>query len=159
MTADKRRYVVTAIRGVLVLTGAVVTVAVLYSFSAMPTATSSSGDGFVRGLSYLFGSVFFVLGLGGAGLGIALPSLLGAEDALAFDRWQRRCLQGAGGLFIGGFVAGLATGLLTQLQFGLLLWLVAIVLAVFVVSCVLVWRLFEVFVTALVRLIAAETGE
>jgi len=45
------------------------------------------------------------------------------------------------------------------LQFGLLLWLVAIALAVLVVSGVLVWRLFEVFVTALVRLIAAETGE
>jgi len=158
MTADKRRYVVTAIRALLVLTGAVVTVAVLYSFSAMPTA-SSSGDDFVRGLSYLFGSVFFVLALGGAGLGIALPSLLGADDALAFDRWQRRCLQGAGGLFVGGFVVGLATGLLTELQFGLLLWLVAIVTAVLVVSCVLIWRLFEVFVTALVRLIAAETGE
>jgi hypothetical protein len=158
MTADKRRYVVTAIRAVLVLTGAIVTVAVLYSFSAMPTA-SSSGNGFVRGLSYLFGSVFFVLALGGAGLGIALPSLLGADDALAFDRWQRRCLQGAGGLFVGGFVVGLATGLLTELQFGLLLWLVAIVTAVLVVSCVLIWRLFEVFVTALVRLIAAETGE
>jgi hypothetical protein len=158
MKADKRRYAVTAIRAVLVLTGAVVTVAVLYSFSTMPTA-SSSGDGFVRGLSYLFGSIFFILALGGAGLGIALPSLLGAEDALAFDRWQRRCLQGAGGLFVGGFVVGLATGLLTELQFGLLLWLVAIALAVLVVSGVLVWRLFEVFVTALVRLIAAETGE
>jgi hypothetical protein len=158
MTADKRRYVVTAIRAVLVLTGAVVTVAVLYSFSTMPTA-SSSGDSFVRGLSYLFGSVFFILALGGAGLGITLPSLLEAEDALTFDHWQRRCLQAAGGLFLGGFVAGLATGLLTQLQFGLLLWLVAIVLAVLVVSCVLIWRLFELFVTALVRLIAAETGE
>ncbi|WP_058994763.1 hypothetical protein [Haloarcula sp. CBA1127] len=158
MTADKRRYVVTAIRGVLVFTGAVVTVAVLYSFSTMPTA-SASDDGFVRGLSYLFGSVFFILALGGAGLGIALPSLLGAEDALAFDRWQRRCLQASGGLFIGGFVVGLVAGLLTALQYGLLLWLVAIVLAVLVVSCVLVWRLFEVFVTALVRLIAAETGE
>ncbi|EMA17128.1 MULTISPECIES: hypothetical protein [Haloarcula] len=158
MTADKRRYVVAAIRAALVLTGAVVTVAVLYSFSTMPTA-SPSGNGFVRGLSYLFGSVFFILALGGAGLGIALPSLLGAEDALAFDRWQRRCLQGAGGLFVGGFVVGLTAGLLTELQFGLFLWLVAIVLAVLVVSCVLVWRLFEVFVTALVRLIAAETGE
>ena len=72
---------------------------------------------------------------------------------------MRRCLQGAGGLFVGGFVVGLATGLLTELQFGLLLWLVAIVTAVLVVSCVLIWRLFEVFVTALVRLIAAETGE
>ncbi|KOX93935.1 hypothetical protein AMS69_08445 [Haloarcula rubripromontorii] len=158
MTADKRRYVVTAIRGVLVLTGAVVTVAVLYSFSTMPTA-AASGDSFVRGLSYLFGSVFFVLALGGAGLGLALPSLLGADDALAFDRWQRRCLQAAGGLFVGGFVVGLATGLLTELPLGLLLWLVASALAVLVVSCVLVWRLFAVFVTALVRLIAAETGE
>jgi len=157
MTADKHRYVVTAIRAVLVFTGVVVTVAVLYSFSTMPTA--ASGEGFVRGLSYLFGSVFFVLALGGAGLGIALPSLLGAEDTLAFDRWQRRCLQGAGGLFVVGFVVGLATGLLTQLQFGLFLWLVATILAVLVVSCVLIWRLFEVFVTALVRLIAAETGE
>ncbi|GCF14845.1 hypothetical protein Harman_27800 [Haloarcula mannanilytica] len=158
MTTDKHRYVVAAIRAVLVLTGAVVTVAVLYSFSTMPTA-SGSGDGFVRGLSYLFGSVFFVLAVGGAGLGIALPSLLGAEDTLAFDRWQRRCLQGAGGLFVVGFVVGLATGLLTQLPFGLFLWLVATILAVLVVSCVLIWRLFEVFVTALVRLIAAESGE
>ncbi len=158
MTADRHRYVVATIRAVLVFTGVVVTVGVLYSFSTMPTASSSSA-GFVRGLSYLFGSVFFILALGGAGLGIALPSLLGADDALAFDRWQRRCLQGAGGLFVGGFVVGLATGLLTELQFGLLLWLVAIVLAVLVISCVLVWRLFEVFVTALVRLIAAETGE
>lgn len=158
MTTDKHRYVVAAIRAVLVLTGAVVTMAVLYSFSTMPTASSSS-EGFVRGLSYLFGSVFFILALGGAGLGIALPSLLGAEDTLAFDHWQRRCLQGAGGLFVGGFLVGLATGLLTELQFGLLVWLVAIVFAVLVVSCVLIWRLFEVFVTALVRLIAAETGE
>lgn len=158
MSADNRQYVLTVIRAVLVFTGALVTVAVLYSFATMP-APSSSGDGFVRGLSYLFGSVFFILALGGAGLGVVLPSLLGAKDTLAFDRWQRRCLQGAGGLFIGGFGVGLAVGLLTQLQFGLLLWLVAIVVAVFVVSCVLVWRLFQVFVTALVRLIAAETAE
>ncbi|WP_336337081.1 hypothetical protein [Haloarcula brevis] len=158
MTADTHRYVVAGIRAVLVLTGVVVTVAVLYSLSTMPTAPPS-GTGFVRGLSYLFGSVLFVLALGGAGLGIALPSLLGAEDTLAFDRWQRRCLQSAGGLFVGGFVVGLGVGLLTELQFGLLLWLVAVVLGVLVVSCVVVWRLFEVFVTALVRLIAAETGE
>lgn len=159
MTVNKRRHAVTAIRAVLVFTGAVVTVAVLYSFSTMPAALSSSDAGFVRGLSYLFGSVLFVLALGGAGLGVALPLLLGAEDTLAVDRWQRRCLQAAGGLFVSGFAVGLVTGLLTKLQFGLLLWLVAIVLGVLVVSCVLIWRLFEVFVTALARLIAAETGE
>lgn len=158
MTADNRQYVLTAIRGVLVLSGVIVTVGVLYSFSTMPEP-SQSGDGFVQGLAYLFGSVVFFLALGGAGLGIVLPSLLDADDTLQFDHWQRRCLQGAGVLFLGGFVVGLATGLLTQLQLGLLLWLVAIVIGVFVVSCVLVWRLFEVFVTALVRLVAEETGK
>jgi len=158
MTPDNRRYVLTAIRGVLVLSGVVVTVAVLYSFASMPASTAEQG-GFVRGLAYLFGSVFFLLALGGVGLGIVLPSLLGSGERLGFGHWQWRCLQGAGGLFLGGFAVGLAVGLATQLQFGLLVWFVAIVIGAFVVSGVLAWRLFEVFVDAVARLVAEETAD
>lgn len=158
MTADSRRYVLAAIRGVLVLSGVLVTVAVLYSFATMPASTAESG-GFVRGLAYLFGSVFFLLALGGVGLGIVLPSLLDSGEKFGFGHWQWRCLQGAGGLFLGGFAVGLATGLVTQLQFGLLVWFVAMVVGAFVVSGVLAWRLFEVVVAAVSQLIAEEAAD
>ncbi|MBV0901596.1 hypothetical protein [Haloarcula salina] len=158
MIPDGRRYVLATIRGVLVLSGLVVTVAVLYSFASMPASTAEHG-GFVRGLAYLFGSALFLLALGGIGLGIVLPSLLGTGERFGFGHWQWRCLQGAGGLFLGGFAVGLAIGLITQLQLGLLVWFVAIVLGAFAVSGVLAWRLFEVFVDAVARLVAEEAAD
>ncbi|WP_115863175.1 hypothetical protein [Halorussus litoreus] len=143
-----------AVRVVFVVAGLGIAVATVLQLASMPPPPPES-DGFAHGMAGLIGGVIIVLTLGLAAVGVSLPSLLGREDRLGFNPWQRFALKGAGVLIGGGLVAGLAVGLLTELQFGVIFWLGLVFLATGVVCATLVWRLSE----ALVRLLARVAGE
>lgn len=156
MSSTLRDYALTAIRVVLIAAGLLVAAAIVYGLATMPPAPPDS-DGFVSGLAYLFGSIIFVLALGVAGLGVVLPSLVGADDPVGFGRGQRLLLKAAAVMVGGGFVLGLAFGLLTELQYGFFLWLLTILLAVLVVVVTVGWRLVELTVAAAARIVGGAT--
>jgi hypothetical protein len=147
MPSSVRGYVLSGLRVVLVGGGGAVAAVVLFGLATMPSPPPGS-DGFLSGLAYIFGSVVVVLALGAAALGVALPSLLGADDRLGFGRWQRRLLKGAGALFGGGLLVGFAVGSATEMQYGFFVWLLVLFLAVLVVVATVGWRLGEVVVAA-----------
>ena len=150
MPSSLRGYVLGAVRFALVAGGTVVAGAVLYSLLTLPPEPPG-GEGFVTGLAYVFGGFIVVFALGAAGLGVVLPTVLGADDPLGFGRYQRGLLKVAGGCFVGGFLVGAALALAVAFQAGLFFWLTAILLGVLAVCVVVAWRLGEVARDALVR--------
>jgi hypothetical protein len=150
MPSSVRGYALAAVRVVLVGGGGLVGLGVLVGLATMPPPPPGS-DGFVSGLAYIFGGAIAVFALGAAALGVALPTLLGTDDRLGFGRFQRLALKAAGALFGGGLLVGLAFGLATEMQFGVFVWLVAILLSIVVVVATVGWRLGEVVVTAASR--------
>jgi len=108
-------------------------------------------DGFAHGMAAIFGGVIIVLSLGLAAVGVILPTALGQNDRLGFNRWQRYALKGAGVLIGGGLVLALALGFVVELQYGIFLWLGLVVAAVVVVGVTLAWRLLEAVVQFLAR--------
>lgn len=153
MPSTTRGYVLGAVRVVLGVAGLGVAAATILALVTLPPAPPNS-EGFVRGLTYVFGVVIVVLALGAAGLGVALPSMLGTDDVLGFSAGQRLLLKGAAALVGGGFLLGLAVGFATELQYGFLLWLVIVVLAVLVVCVAVLWRLAAAVVRVLARIVA-----
>lgn len=145
-----------AVRILFVVAGVGVAALTVLELATMPPPPPES-DGFVHGLAAIVGSVVIVLSLGLAAVGISLPTLLGQDDRLGFNRWQRLALKGAGVLIGGGVVVGLAFGLATELQFGIILWLGFVALATCVVCATVVWRLAEALVQLLSRRVS-ETG-
>lgn len=146
MPSTLREHALLAVRVVLVGGGLLVAAGTVYGLATMPPAPPNS-EGFVQGMAYLFGSVIAALALGVATIGVVLPSVLGADDAVGFGRGQRLLLKGAAGLIGGGFIVALALGLLTELQFGLLLWLALLPLAALVAAVAVVWRAIESLVS------------
>jgi len=147
MTRHVQRTALGAVRALLVAAGVVVAVATVYSVVSMPAPPPGS-EGFAQGMAYVFGTAIVVFAISAAALGMALPSLLGTDDALGFSYWQRRSLQAAGGLVVAGFAGGLVVALATAIHWGFLVLVAALVLAVPVVCCTLVWRLGQVTVAA-----------
>ena len=153
MPSSTKSAVLTAVRAVLVVVGVGIATATVLGLAAMAPPPPES-DGFVQGMALIFGGVIVVLALGLAAVGVSLPALLGRDDRLGFNRWQRLALKGAGVLIGGGFVVGLAFGFVVGLQYGIMLWLVLVVLATLVVCGTLVWRLGEALVRLLLRTVS-----
>lgn len=156
MPSTQRGHLLGTARVVLVVGGVGFAVATVLALASMEPAPPDS-EGFVTGLAYVFGSVIVVLAVGAAGLGVALPSIVGADDSLGFTGGQRVLLKAAGVLGAGGFLLGLAVGLASELQFGFLLWLVTIVLGVLVVCLAVFWRLAEAIVHGLAQVATGDT--
>jgi hypothetical protein len=146
MPSTAREYAVRALRAVLVGGGLLFAVGVAYTLLTLEQPPPGS-DGFVTGLAYVFGGAVLLLALGATGLGVALPSILGTDDALGFGRSQRLVLKAAGVLFVGGFLVGVGVAATVGFQFGLLSWFVAIVFGVLAVGVALGWRLVEAVVS------------
>lgn len=142
--------VLTAVRAVIVGAGLLVTALTVQWLATMPPPPPDS-DGFAHGMAGLFGGVIIIMSLGASAFGVALPAVIGQEDPLGFNRRQRLVLQVAGIVIGGGIVVGLGSGLVTPLQYGIILWLGLVILAVLLVCAVLVWRLAEAVVQRLSR--------
>ncbi|MFB6123012.1 MAG: hypothetical protein ABEJ78_06105 [Haloferacaceae archaeon] len=145
MPATYRDYALRIVRAVLVGGGALVSAGAVYALATVPQPPPGS-DGFATGMAYIVGSVVLVLALGATGLGVALPSMLGADDAAGFGPSQRLVLKGAGACFLGGLLVGVVVAAVVGFQFGLLAWFLAILLGVGGVGVALAWRLVEVVV-------------
>lgn len=150
MPSTVRSYALLAVRVVLVSGGLLGAALTVYTLATMPPAEPD--EGFVTGLAYFFGSIIFVLAAGAASLGVVLPTLVGADDPIGFNRWQRLLLKAAATLVGGGFLLGLAYGLATELQYGFFLWLATIALGVVLVCVAVGWRVVEAVVGALLEL-------
>lgn len=157
MPSSTKSALLTVVRVVLVGVGVGVAAMTVLRLAAMPPPPPDS-DGFAHGMAGIIGGVIIVLTLGLAAVGVSLPALLGRDDRLGFNRWQRIALQGAGGLIGGGVVVGLAYGFITELQYGIILWLGLVALATCVVCATLVWRLVEVLVGLLHRIVSENAS-
>jgi hypothetical protein len=154
MPSSKLPVLLTAVRVLFVGLGVAVAAATILELAAMPPPPPKS-DGFAHGMAAIIGGIVIVLTLGLAAVGVSLPALLGRDDRLGFNRWQRLALKGAGVLIGGGVVVGgVAYGLVAELS-GIVLGLGLVALAVCVVGATLVWRLVEV----LGRLLYRTVGE
>lgn len=143
-SSSKRAAVLTAVRAGFAVAGVGVAVATAVWLATMPPPPPES-DGFAHGMAIIFGSVIILSSLVVATVSIVLPAVLGRDDPLGFNRWQRLALRGAGALVGGGFVLGIVYGYVTIPPFGVLLWLGFVVLAAVVVGATLAWRLGETF--------------
>lgn len=130
--------VITAIRIWVVILAAGVTISTVLYLASMPPPPPES-DGFAHGMTAAIGGGIILLSLGLATGTIITPTLLGRDDPLGFNRWQRSALQAAGGLIGLGVIIALVTGL-----DGVVLLLVLLVLAFAVVCAMLIWRLGDV---------------
>lgn len=127
-----------AVRIGVVIVGAGVTALTTVYLASMPPPPPNS-DGFAHGMAGIFGGGIILLSLGLATITIILPTLLGQDDPLGFNRWQRRALKGAGGLIGLGLLLALVRGLSGVFQL-----LVLVMVAFGVVCAMLVWRGLEV---------------
>lgn len=150
MPSSAKSVLLTVVRVALVGVGVGIATMTVLELAARPPPPPNS-DGFAHGMAGIIGGVIIVLTLGLAAVGVSLPTLLGREDRLGFDRWQRLALKGSGVLIGGGIAVGLAYGLVTELQYGIMLWLGLVALASFVVFVTLVWRLTEAILGLLYR--------
>lgn len=154
MPSSRLTAVITAIRALFVVAGVVVAAATVYELATMPPPPPDS-DGFVHGMAALVGSVIIVLSLGAAAVSVVLPTVLGFDDPVGFNRWQRLALKGAGVLVGGGFLLAVALAFTSGMQWGVILFLLFVALSAVVVGATLVWRVGE----ALVRLLSRAVSE
>ncbi|WP_435180778.1 hypothetical protein [Halorussus sp. AFM4] len=152
MSSSPKSTLLTVVRVLLVGLGVGIAALTVTELATMPPPPPDS-DGFAHGMAALFGGVIIVLSLGLAAVGVSLPAVLGRDDRLGFNRWQRLALKAASALVGGGIVVGLALGLVVGLQYGVILWLGLVALAVCVVCAALAWRFAEAVVGLLSRLV------
>lgn len=136
------RYGLLAVRLVLVGGGVGLSAVAVRALLSVPPA-SSGGDGFVTGGAYLLWGALSVVSAGFVGFGVALPTLLRADDSLGFDHAQRVVLKLSGSILVSGVVAG-GVGLAANSLFGMLLSLLVVLCGVLGVCLVVGWRLGEV---------------
>jgi peptidoglycan/LPS O-acetylase OafA/YrhL len=118
----------------LVILAAVVSVGTMYYLATLNSPPPNS-DGFAYGMAGAIGGGILFLVLGIATLSIIVPTLLGREDPLGFNRWQRLSMKVTGGLIGLGIVAALLGGLN-----GVVLLLGLLILAYCIVCVMLLWR-------------------
>lgn len=135
----------TSVRIGLVILGGGVTVLTVRYLATLPPPPPGS-DGFAHGMAALFGGAIILGSLGVATATIILPTLLGRDDPLGFNRWQRLALKGAGGLIGLGIVVAVVGGLNE-----VFLLLGTVVLAFGVVCTILAWRFVEIVSGRLTR--------
>ena len=153
MLSNRRSVLLTAVRVVLVGVGVGIAAMTVFSLATMPPPPPES-DGFAHGMAAIIGGMIIILTLGLAAVGVSLPALLGQDDCLGFNHWQRLALKGAGVMIGGGFVVGLALGFITGLQYGIILWLGFVALATFVVCATVIWRFTELLLRLLYRTVS-----
>lgn len=135
------RVVFSTLRLVVVVIG--LGLAALAGVSLLSSGGAPAGDGFVSSGALLVNGTVAVVGLGLAGVGVALPSLVGAGDSLGFSRHQRRLLV-ASAATVGG---GVAIGFFFVSQnafFGILLGVFVVFLGACGVALAVAWRGAEV---------------
>lgn len=157
MPSSKKSALFLAVRVVFVSVGIGVAAMTIFKLASMPPPPPES-DGFAHGMAAIFGGMIIILTLGLAAIGVSLPTLLGRDDRLGFNRWQRLSLKGAGVLIGGGIVVGLALGFVTGLQWGIILWLGLVALAICVVIATLGWRFVEILVRFLYQIVSDDTS-
>ena len=150
MPSSKLSTVLTAARAVLFVVGVGVAGATAFELATMPPPPPG-GDGFAHGMAAIFGGLILVASLGVAAVSVVLPAVLGRDDPLGFDRYQRLALKAAGVLVGGGFVVGPASGFLGRLSEGLVLLVLFVTLGAVVAGATLLWRLGEVLAKRLSR--------
>lgn len=150
MPSSQNSLLLTAVRILFVVVGVGVTALTVVKLASMPPPPPDS-DGFAHGMAAIIGGILIILALGLAAVGVSLPTLLGRDDRLGFNRWQRLALKGAGVLIGGGIVVGLAVGFVTGLGSGIALWLGLVVLAIVIVIATLGWRLAEALAHVVVQ--------
>lgn len=101
MPSSKKSALFLAVRVVFVSVGIGVAAMTIFKLASMPPPPPES-DGFAHGMAAIFGGMIIILTLGLAAIGVSLPTLLGRDDRLGFNRWQRLSLKGAGALIGGG---------------------------------------------------------
>lgn len=142
MPATFARYGVRGVRLALVVVG--LGLAAVAGRALVAASSAGDGDGFVTAGAVLLWGSLVVLSLGVAGVGVALPAVLGATDSLGggigFDGRQRRFLRAAG-LTVGGGVAVGVAGVGANSFVGILLSLGVILLGVLGVCSAVAWRL------------------
>lgn len=153
MPSDRKSVLLMAVRVALVV-GVGIAAAAVLELAAMPLPR---GDGFAHGMAAIIGGAVIVLTLGLAAIGVGLPAVLGFDDPLGFNRWQRLALKGAG-VPMGGGIVVLAYGVVTNLGSGIVLGLGSVALAICVVCATLVWRFVAVFVRLLFRAVGAGSS-
>lgn len=138
--SSNRSTILSGVRVGLVVLGGVVTALTVHYLTSMPSPPPGS-DGFAQGMAAMFAGGIILLSLGIATIAIVLPSLLGCDDHLGFNRWQRLSLKAAGALIGLGVVSALLRGL-----DGIVELLGLVVLAFAIVCVMLLWRLAELVV-------------
>ena len=128
---------ISAVRLVVVVLAIGVTAWTGWFLASMPPPPPDS-DGFAHGMAAALGGGVVLVSLGLGTLGIIAPAVLGVEDPLGFDRWQRRAFQAVAVLLALGVVGALVAGLE-----GLVALLSLLVVGFGVVCVVLLWRLVE----------------
>jgi len=141
MSFPVRRYVLLTARGSLVLVGLGLLGVAGYALLQNAT-TPAQGDGFVTGLAWLVWTGVAVVAVGIAGLGAALPALLGVDGGDGLSRGQKRFLLLGGAVILLGFLVGLAGFVLNSFAAFVLAGL-TIPLGVGVVCTAFVWRVGE----------------
>ncbi|PSQ08923.1 hypothetical protein BRC93_14210 [Halobacteriales archaeon QS_5_70_15] len=122
----------------LVVIGGGTAAATVFRLIAMPPPPPGS-DGFAYGMAGFFGGVIITASLGLAATSIILPTLLGRDSALGFDRGQRLAVKVAGGMIGLGVLIAVVWGLQGVVP------LLGLFLLAYVTICViLVWRGIEV---------------
>lgn len=122
----------------VVLVGGGVAVLTVLRLASMPPPPPDS-DGFAYGMAAIFGGGLILLSLSLATMTVILPTLLGRDDPLGFNRWQRLVLKGAGGLI------GLGLGLALVMGLNGVVLLLALLMVAFGLVCAMLgWRGFEV---------------
>lgn len=135
MPAAVSRYALLIGRGVFVVVG--LGLLAIASYALVQNATTPArGDGFVTGLAWLVWTAVAVVALGVAGLGAALPALLGGGG---LTTGQRRLLLAGGAGILLGFLGGLA-GFVFNSFVAFVLAGLTILLGVGLVCTVFVWR-------------------
>jgi hypothetical protein len=153
MPSDWKSALLAAVRVALAVGGVGVAAATVLYLASMPPPPPES-DGFAHGMAAIIGGIILVLSLGVAAVSVILPTVLGRDDPLGFNRWQRLALKAAGVLVGGGFAVALAVGSVTNLSEGAFLWLAFVALAAAVACATLVWRLGEVLARLLSRAVS-----
>jgi hypothetical protein len=141
MPPSARRYALLVVRGSLVLAGLGLLGVALYALVENAT-TPARGDGFVTGLAWLVWTGVAVVAVGVAGLGGALPALLGVDGGDGLTTGQRRLLLGGGVVVLLGFLVGLA-GFVLNSFVAFVLAALTIPLGVGLVCTAFVWRIGE----------------
>ncbi len=142
MNKKLKIFFIQGLRSILIIIGFIGATILIYSLATLPQPPENS-EGFVTGLAYFFGTIFTILFLGLISIGIALPTLLGQEDILGFNQYQRWLLIGTGIIIGLGLLFGFLLAILVGFQLGFLILLIALFISIFPSLLAIIWLILE----------------